>query len=381
MQTESGIHRRKPVADNIFLKSMKEMKIYRILFAAMAATAVWACDDEALPATEPFTLSVDKSEIQSDGQDAATFTITDANGLVLTEGDYLKNTSFNIVETKEWQSGVLMKEPHKFMTITDGSYTIKAMYNGKYCSNEVKIKSVNRRSYEKFHKNVAIYRLTGTWCGYCPTMTDALEQVNTFTKGHSIVMAFHNNDEFSLKVDGNKDLAKILWDRYGAGGLPYAIYSLAEGSGNRKISEIEDFVKKQLYSNPARTGIKASSAVNSNTISVTAKVNASVGGTYDLGMAILRDGRKAEKGGNEPVYDNVVTSISGNFYAMSSDSTFNLDADAEKEITKTVEISDLATIADDCRVVLFTLRKEGNGVLIDNAVDFKVGGSIDYILN
>ena len=61
-----------------------------------------SCSEKLTDPTGPYRLSVDKTEIESDGKDAATFVITDANGLVLTDEAYLRNTSFHIEETDEW---------------------------------------------------------------------------------------------------------------------------------------------------------------------------------------------------------------------------------------------------------------------------------------
>ena len=337
---------------------------------------------EASP-TLPYTLSADKTTIESDGKDVAVFTITDANGLDLTGKDYIKKTSFHIEETDEYLSGMVLSEPNKFSSIADGNYTISAMYDGKSCSNTVSITSANRKKYELFRKNVAIYRLTGTWCQYCPAMTDALSKMNSYSKSHSIVLEFHNGDEFSLTASG-KDLAGVLLGRFAKEdeGLPYCIYSLDGGSTKRTVPEIQDQIRKQLYENPARTGIKASSSVNGESISVSATVKASVSGKYDLGLAILED-NKAPTSANayESVYNDVVISISGNCYAMASDTTFDLEADQEKSLQKSVTITNLENRIQNLRIVLFTLRENANKVIIDNAVEFRPGENVGYDYN
>lgn len=334
---------------------------------------------------QPFTLSVDKTSIESNGTDAATFTIKDANGLVLTGKDYIKNTSFHIKETDQWQSGMTLADPNVFTSISDGTYTVSAMYNGKYCANEISLTSANRRKYEMFHKNVAIYRLTGTWCQYCPTMTDALNKINKSSKDHSIILEFHNVDEFSITNSG-KDIAGMLLARFSKNGqeagLPFCIYSLDNGTEDRTVMEIQEHIKKQLYDNPARTGIKATSSVSNGTITVNATVKASVAGKYDLAMAILEDNcRPASAEAYESVYNDVVRSISGNYYAMASDSAFNLEADGEKEIAKTYSFDSANTNVQNLSIVLMTLREAGNKVLIDNAIEFKVGENLDYKYN
>ena len=328
--------------------------------------------------TEPFTLIVDKSEIESDGKDVATFTIKDANGLDLTGAQYLKKTSFHINETGEWLSGLILSKPNQFASIADGTYTIDAMYDGKSCANTVSVKAKNRVKYEKFHKNVAVYRLTGTWCGYCPSMTEALSKVNSFTKEHSVIFEFHNADEFSVPYNASMDLAGGIMNRFGISGLPYCVYSLAQSSDERKVTGIQDIVKDILYNNPAKTGIKASSSIDGKTLTVNATVQASSEGKYDLGMAIMKDNCKPSSSeANESVYNDVVIGITGNYFAMSTDA-FQLSAGQEKEISRTWTSDALSS---DCIIALFTLCENSGKVQIDNVVTFKAGSKIEYRLN
>lgn len=330
--------------------------------------------------TAPYTLSVDKSVIESDGKDAAVLTITDVNGLVLTEGEYLRQTSFYIEELDEWKSGLGGGDaPNVFTSIADGTYTIQGMFKGEYCRNSVKVRSENRSGYEVFHKNVAIYRLTGTWCQYCPFMTEALNNVDDYTKDHSIVLEFHNSDEFSVPYNSTMDMAAMLLKRFGTSddGYPYCIYSLGEGSGKRTVNDIQRFVKNQLSEHPAKTGIKAESSVENGKAEVSVSVKASSSGKYDLGIAVLKDKcRPTSPSAYEEEYNDVVLMISGNLYAMSSDS-FELEAGHEITLDKVCEHAEIYPGAD-CRIVLFTLVEENGKTVIDNAAELKAGGSVDY---
>lgn len=362
------------------------MKLLKKLILLACAAMFSACsgntdpdDITPLGPTEPYTLSADKTSIESDGKDAVTFTITDANGLILTGEQYIAKTSFYVEETKEWYSGLVLSNPNVFNSITDGTFTISAMFEGSYCENTVTVSSKNRKDYEVFHKNVAIYRLTGTWCGYCPSMTEALKNVNNFTKEHSVIFQFHNADEFAIPYSSSQDLAGALLSRFGSGdsGLPFCVYSLYEGSGDRKISDIQNFVKKQLYDNPAITGIKASADYTGNKLTIQASVKASKAGKFDFGTAILKDKCiPRSSSSTESVYNDVVVSISGNYFAMSTDA-FDLKANQEQTIIKTFDIEDLT----NCRIALFTLTESGNKTLIDNVVVLKAGESIDYLYN
>lgn len=363
---------------------MKNLKqILFVLAAAVLASCSGNVDpDDVAPGTPvaPYTLSVDKEVIESDGVDVATLAITDANGLVLTDGNYMRQVSFHIAETDEWRSGIGYEgEPEKFSSIVDGTYTVSAMFEGKECENAVTIRSQNRKKYELFHKNVAIYRLTGTWCQYCPYMTEALNNVNDYTKDHSIVLEFHNGDEYSVPFSMTMDMAAFLNSRFNSNAYPFCIYSMTEGSGDRTVNDIQRLVKDRLFEHPACTGIKATSSIADGKLVVNAVVKASAAGKYDLGMAVLKDNCiPTSASAYEDVYNDVVIGASGNLHAMSTDS-FDLAADGEKALEKSWESEKLD--AGNCRVVLFTLREADGKVIIDNAVDFKVGGSIDYRYN
>lgn len=338
--------------------------------------------EQDLVPTAPYTLTIDKNTIEADGSDAAVLRIIDVNGLDLTGEKYLRNTSFHIEETGEYFSGMIEKEPNVFRSITDGTYNISAMYEGKQCENSVIVNVQNRSKYEVFHKNVAIYRLTATWCQYCPSMTEALDKMSSYTKNHSIVLGFHNDDEYSVAYSST-DLADMLLNRFSGGGqgYPYCIYSLYEGSGKRTVNDIQGFVKRQLYDNPAKTGIKAESYLDNGSIKVNATVKASASGRYDLGIALLEDNCiPTSSVATEGVYNSVVRAISGNFFAMATDS-FDLEANAEKQILKTIEASLSPSDLQNYRVVLFTLRESGGKVIIDNVVDFQLGKNVEYVYN
>lgn len=334
-------------------------------------------DDPSGEAVTPYTLSVDKAEIESDGSDEATFRITDANGKVLTDADHIRNTSFHVVELEEWRSGLGSEElPNKFSSIEDGTFTIQAMYNGEYCKNEVKVTSKNRSKYEKFHKNVLLYRFTATWCGYCPSMTTALGKINDYTKDHSLIMEIHGNDEFTIQA--TSEYANSI---YNTDGFPYCNYSLTGGSTKRTVNDIQRFVKDVLYNYPARTGIKATSVVDGDVIKVNATINASVAGEYDLALAVVKDGCvPAASDANEKVYDNVLVGITANYRQMTT-GTPAMQKDAERQVFMEIPAATYKNSLDKCDIILFTLMKVGDKVVVDNAVSLKVGSSIDYQYN
>lgn len=352
------------------------MKRYQTILAAASALLPFAVSCGEVVSddpTEPFVLSVDKIEIEADGADKATFTIKDANGLVLTDQAHITDVSLHVVETDTY----LKRRENSFSSIDNGTYTIEGMYLGKPCQAPVQVKVVNRSKYETFSKKVAFYRFTATWCGYCPQMTTALQKIDNYTRDHMVIMAFHGDTDFGVK-EGKNYISDILRSQFGLDGYPSAVYSLAKGSDKRTRNDIMDAVYDELLEHPAATGIKATTSADGDMLTVNASVKASKAGRYDLGCALVQNGLRAS-GAMEEEYNNVVRSISGNYCAMSNEA-FDLAAGEEKTVAGWTVKFDQANISN-CSVVLFTLVKDGNRVRIDNVISVPAGQSADYVYN
>lgn len=352
-----------------------------ILILAGAALAAISCDglQGAGDPIGPYTISVDKTTIEADGFDAATLTIKDANGLVLTD-EHIKDCSFHILESDTY----ITRKTNTFTAIDNGTYTIEGMYLGKPCENTVSVTAANRSKYEVFSKKVAIYRLTSVECPNCPSMTASLASVDDFTKNHTIIMAFHgivsSYDPYCL-YDGNKNIiASILCNEYGLPGYPSAIYSLSTGSEKRTRTDIMEFVMSELINFPATSGIKATSTVKDGKVTINASVKVSKDGKYDIGCAIVQNGLDGGSESYEDVYNNVVRNISTNYRYMSKNA-FTLKNGEEKTGLVYEDIPFDSEHQSDCNIVLFTLVPQGNAARIDNVVSFPVGGSVEYIYN
>lgn len=74
--------------------------------------------------TGPITLTVDKAKIEANGTDMATFTVTDANGKVVTTSEYMKNVYFEDVTTGDY----LERRTNTFSAVENGTHKFKAYY-------------------------------------------------------------------------------------------------------------------------------------------------------------------------------------------------------------------------------------------------------------
>lgn len=361
------------------------MKKILYIFAALAAfSCAGTIDDDDntgdIPEeyTEPFTLSVDKAEVEADGLEFVTFSLKDAyEREMLTDKNALQ--SVNILS----DSGIHVKRMTTTATfLANGTHKFHATFKGKESENEVTVEAMNRGKYEKYHKNVAIYKATATWCGPCAAMTKVLLNLNEDTKNHTVELCWHFEDELALTPPGSDyDCGEILVSYFRGGGVPTVVLDLKDKIIERSTSSIEESVWDLRADYPATCGLKLLSEYDEETdqIAVTAYLASSTGGSYDLGMALLLNDQVIPSGTNEGgLYSHIVKASTGNFY-MYSNAIEEVEKNGEISRTWYLDAGDLDV--DDLSVAVFALVKDGDAARIDNIAEVKVGESIDYLLN
>lgn len=324
----------------------------------------------------PITLTVDRAKIEANGSDVATFTVKDINGKVLTTSEYMKNVYFEDVTTGDY----LERKTNTFTAVENGSHRFKAYYLD-WESEEVSVAAQNRKKYELFYRKIAVFKMTGTWCTYCPAMTSSLKKVEEAMPGRMIKMAFHSSsstatDPFHLSQ------TNTIMSRFGASGFPTNIYDLKDMSIDRNVSAIKNLLVEHIRSYPATCGIKINTSYNvsNGEITVNAALKSNKGGEYDLVYALVTDGLTAS-GGNETSYDYTVRVISNNFLSMSTEGKFTVGANQE-HTAATFTISNATGLnTATSRVVVYALCKVDGAYMVDNITECSIDGSIDYIYN
>ena len=352
------------------------MKKILFILAAFAAVACSGGAGDSYAPVAPFTLSVDRAEIKSDGKQVATFVITDADGKILTDNsDLLSKIYFK----NEATGKRLTRRTKTFKSVEDGEYTFSATVSGEECENRVTILSSGRSDIEVFRKMVAVYRFTASWCQYCPSMTQGFDRVSDWTKSRYVELAMHaGGSEFALN-DMAAQYGTYYYNHYG---LPTCLYDLDVRSGDRAYDEIESIIFNRIANSPATCGIQASSSFADGKLSFQAKIKSSTGGRYDVGFAVLWNNCIPTQTANEDKYNNVVFALSGNYEKMSV-SAFDLNKDGESAVCSNemaFSVPEDASL-EDFSIVVFALRQDGNDVIIDNIVRFPVGESVEYVYN
>lgn len=362
-----------------------------VISAAVAAAALTAMsctgtiddntDNPFNPEETEYTISVDRTQIEADGKEVATFTIRDASGNDVTATD-LGACYFKVVETDTF----LPRRTRTYSAFENTTVTIIGSYNGIDTQNTVTVTSVHRSKYEIFHKNVALYKCTGTWCVYCPSLTSALNGMSDNIKSHTVTMACHGDgsgdDPFAIAY-GNTDLGNYLVNEFGGQGFPYLVINLNTATGNRVTSTIEEMINDQRRDYPATCGIKVTTEYADNNLHISATLKSSTGDTYNLGCALLLDNQSYPSGTETSgIYNNIVRAVTDNFTRFDTAQAFEVAADAEQTKTFDLEVADLAANKDNCRVVVFALRRiDGGATIVDNIVSCDIDASVDYVLN
>lgn len=332
----------------------------------------------------------DKTVIEADGIDKATFTIKDQDGNVI-------STAANM--NKVWYENVadetrLERGSDGLTSIVDGEYEFRGIYGSVRTENTIKVKAQNRAKYEVFHKNVAIFKLTGTWCTNCPSMTNVLNSLGEDAADHSVILACHWNDgAYSVRYqDTGSDLAASAALHVDPNlktlAVPSNVYDLAVHDDVRTVAGVTDVIMQRRIESPAATGIKITSVMLEGTdLKVKATVKASKAGEYDLTCAVLADNVNAGGAGSaDGMYHHMVIAVNqANFMAVRNDTRFSLQADGEftREFTFSMgENAPEEDILDNISVAVLALKKDESGrAVVDNVAQCAYGKAIDYRYN
>ena len=373
-------------------------KIYMISAAVLSAAAALSCTGNVDPegngngsgtdtADGIYTVSVDKTELEADATSVVTFTLKDENGIDLTLSD--PSGVYFRIEYENGEYEYLDRLQKTYSAFDNGTYVFRGVYKGTPSENTVTVTAVNRSKYEKFHRNVAIYKMTGTWCPSCPSMTAGLNGMEDAIKEHTVILACHGNgsgsDPFRIVVDSGADvdLGNLMLSTFGLQGFPSLVINLNTPFTERTSSAIEKAVNEQRRNYPATCGIKVESVCEDGKLSAKATLMSDKGGTYDIECALLLDDQYVADG-VEPdgIYNHIVRSYSGDFCSYASGNAVQVAAGEEHEKTFTLSSKELSEQPENCSIVIYALKRLEDGTtMVDNIVSCPVNGNVGYVYN
>ena len=280
-------------------------------FASLLAAAVMliSCggDNNGGSLSGVLKIQADKTLVQSDGEDFVTLTVT-LDGVAVTSDVvfYEGTTPVNV-------------EDFKYFTTVAGDHEIWASYQ-TYVSDPITIKAISVQipetpadpnpSSTAFKPRVMAMHFTGTACGYCGKMMEALKDAyeSKEVQENVVKVAIHNYQY----MDAYKDPAYLTWD-WATGMLKVAnLVETGKVSGVSNPAVILDYTYGYYYYNTETASAQymgyvadiletkddaCGIAVNAKLVDgqVVAKVTvkAAKTGNYRVGAMLLEDGIKA----------------------------------------------------------------------------------------
>jgi len=254
------------------------MKTTKLIYLFLVLVTLAGCSSKETPKTEDptgdgdgvveiksITLSLNKQKIEEGGA-VMFFVKADTGEDLSTKVKYFVNDTE--VSSRNYTPDAA------------GTYSIKATYQD-LTSNVVSLEVEARGP--RFQKHPVIEDYTGTWCGWCPRVAYAIEQVEA-TTNLAIPIAIHNGDTMATSYEAE------LRSAFNVTGFPTAYvdrdvtWTYPEPSNVSQITNLADV--------DATAGLYFESSLDGTTINL--KVKAQFGVDFDgevkLAVIILEDG-------------------------------------------------------------------------------------------
>jgi hypothetical protein len=385
------------------MKTLKTVAL--LLVGALSFVGCEPVDNNGNDGKKSLILVADKTTIYDNGIDGATFTLY-YDGMILTEGYDLY-----IGEGDEMVAG------NKFTSTKQGTFEIWAAY-GAAISNTVNINVVatpppapaapedNNPSKTNFVRRTLLTQFTGTGCGYCPLMMNALHQILTSSVyGDKVVVAaahLYNESDPSYLLE-----AQTLDNALGVNSYPSVFSDLDKnGFGDATFAALKTCVDKAQ----ARVAVKGGIAVSSKYyadeeyIVINASVKAAEATEFRVGAWLLEDNIYGKQSVYADPYKNtgeLIQPLDGvnfnyhnNTIRLADSKASNTDFSgyslgvieagktASREFAFKLKAngngSKTAWNHDNLRVIVFISTKEGNKWLVNNVVKCPKDGSVAF---
>ena len=337
------------------------------------------------PVTGTLTLSVDKLIIQSNGSDAATFTVK------LDDKDI---TSEIVFRDSKSGDAVIKTDGMKFTTTEAKEYAIWAEYK-TLMSNEVKVTAVASEVPEtpedpqpantSFVRRVLLTQFTGTECGWCPVMKAGLKDaLSDESIADKVIKADAHN--FSAQ-----DPAYIGGFYTPADGWPTVILDWTLSFGHQRTTANTSKVAKQLINErydaeEAYAGIAVNSKYADGVITLKAVVKAAQTGNYRVGAWLLEDGLKGQQKDNSGLLEDWMHNLddcvriadskasSSNFCGHSL-GQIKAGETAERMFIMNMKKS---WVPENCELVVFVSRETDKSYSVTNVVKCPIDGVLQF---
>ena len=368
------------------MKTLKTLAI--ICLGALLCGACTSGSNEQEQASG-LVLSFSPSTIYDNGEDYAEPTLK-LNGAVVT--DY---TLYNALTDE-----VVVLENGRFTSTTKGTFTFWASH-GTLTSNTAKVTVITTPpaapeapvdatpSQTNFKRRVLLTQFTGTGCGWCPEMMNALYLVNQKRGDDIVIAAAHlwNTDDPMYLAD-----APSLDNSQSVFSYPGLTVDLIDSDGG--TSRVETYIINMINKALNRVDVKGGIAANTlyyadkGFITATVLVKAKETTEFRVGAWLLEDDIYAKQANNgiTPV-EGVDFNTHHNVIRIADSRKTNMDfsghdlgkIEAGATATKNFyfELKD-GWNPEKLRVVFFISTKEGDEWYVNNVVSASSNGTLDF---
>lgn len=373
---------------------MKNFKTLLLMFAG--ALLFVACEQGGASESTDLQLEVTKSKIFNNGEDYTEFIVT-LGGKVLTEGYEIYNAATFVPANLT---------DNRFTSTMAGTFSFKAVY-GTLQSNIVKVNVRlappamteppvdNNPEKTNFYRRILFTQFTGTGCGYCPYMTNAVAEAraDADTDSKMVFTAVHhfNSDDPSY-FTGALTLANVLGVGLSAPAVRADLTKVNGMGCGQSAKAVKNFVTSYYIKDTAKAGVAVNSKLYTaeKFVVCSALVKVNTDGEYRVGAWLLED----KVYGAQANYDNLTPygDVNFNYHNGSvrvADSRQGTEwtgtdlgvmkAGEAKSMDFAIQLED-GWKSEDLYLVLFVSTKNAKGTwVVNNAVYAEVDGVTDFV--
>ena len=237
------------------------MKIKNLILpylVILTAFLVFSCSGkEDDTQSRVISLKTDITAILADGVESVQFNVT-LDGI-----DVSDRSEIYEVKSSEKINGT------KFTTTQAGSYIFYAIYDGMRSEN-ITITAQSIADIHTYKRHVAVFKLTGTWCSWCPDGGRRLDYIlNNETYKNAHILSFHGGDSAEPMLIPE---TQLLYDKFSVSAYPTVIVDMREEVAEINLEKTREALKRSLNDYPAYYGVEIESDLNSNNKSADIKV-------------------------------------------------------------------------------------------------------------
>ena len=254
----------------------------------------------------------------------------------------------------------------------------------------------NSEQFESFVRKVLVVQATGTWCGYCPYMIEALElfKKNGSNADKAVIAATHSGDKFS-NIASEATISEM-----GIRNFPSCVFNLnpevvVENNYPGISAENINATIGEELKGKAHIGIAASSSTTPDKISVYAAVKIGNYGAYRINAWLIEDGVAASQSSNWYEFSNGMASvIIDHKHILRDASCVNpilgewLGGKERCDVGETIEFyhefdikkANISNI-ENCKIAILvsTIQDNSHRFTVNNIIEFKVGEAKPFV--